>query len=100
MWAPFSALTPRATKMHRIAATRIGGEKKGVGGATVGVISGTLYIPSISVEMNVLDQAIDRIRVFAKSAFKKNPVVTTTQSATDLARNQGNVIDYIFTEVS
>ncbi len=38
-WVPFNALTPRATKMHRIAASRIGGEKKGVGGATVGVVN-------------------------------------------------------------
>jgi len=52
-WAPFSALTLRATRMHRIAASRVGGEKKGEGGATVGVINGTLYVPSLSVEMNV-----------------------------------------------
>ena len=58
-WAPFSALTPRATRMHRIAASRRGGAKKGEGGATVGVINGTLYVPSLSVEMNVMDQAKD-----------------------------------------
>src|SRR5207237_621327 len=61
IWLPFNALTPRATKLHRIAASRIGGEKKGEGGATVGVLSGTLYIPSNSVEMNVLDQSSERI---------------------------------------
>jgi hypothetical protein len=95
-WAPFNALTPRATKMHRIAASRLGGEKKGVGGATVGVINGTLYVPSISVEMNVLDQAVERVKVFSKALFKSRPTITTTQSTTDFRTIQSNSIDYVF----
>jgi len=73
-WLPFSALTPRATKMHRIAASRIGGEKKGVGGATVGVIAGTLYVPSLSIEMNVLDQARQRVDTVLRAAFIHKPI--------------------------
>ncbi|MGI8554107.1 MAG: DNA methyltransferase, partial [Dehalococcoidia bacterium] len=67
-WLPFSALTPRATRMHRIAASRIGGEKKGVGGATVEIITNALYIPSVSVEMNVQEQAKERVAVISRSS--------------------------------
>lgn len=70
--------------MHRIAASRIGGPKKGEGGATVGIINGTLYVPSLSVEMNVMDQAIDRLKAFDKAWFRKSPTITTTQSSTSI----------------
>ena len=95
-WAPFSALTPRATRMHRIAASRIGGPKKGEGGATVGVINGTLYVPSLSVEMNVMDQAKDRLKAYTKAWFEKHPTLTTTQSSTELSGIPENSIDYVF----
>jgi DNA modification methylase len=95
-WAPFSALTPRATKMHRIAASRIGGEKQGVGGATVGIINGTLYVPSLSVEMNVLDQAVERIRLFGKAIIQGKPVMVTTGSTTNVPGLPDNSLDYIF----
>ena len=95
-WAPFSALTPRATRMHRIAASRIGGAKKGEGGATVGIINGTLYVPSLSVEMNVMDQAKDRLKAYTKAWFKKYPTLTTTQSSTELKGIPENSIDYVF----
>lgn len=95
-WAPFSALTPRATRMHRIAASRIGGEKKGEGGATVGVINGTLYVPSLSVEMNVLDQAEDRLKAYSKAWFRKNRPIISTQSSTSLDSIPSDSIDYVF----
>ncbi len=95
-WAPFSALTPRATRMHRIAASRIGGEKQGEGGATVGIINGTLYIPSLSVEMNVMDQAADRLKAYAKAGFQKDVSIVSTQSSTSLTSIPSNSIDYIF----
>ena len=95
-WAPFSALTPRATRMHRIAASRIGGEKKGEGGATVGVINGTLYIPSLSVEMNVMEQATDRLKAYTKAWFKKDVSIVSTQSSTALGTIPTGSIDYVF----
>jgi DNA modification methylase len=95
-WAPFSALTPRATRMHRIAASRIGGAKKGEGGATVGVINGTLYVPSLSVEMNIMDQAKDRLKAYDKAWFEKYPTITTTQSSTDLKEIPTDSVDYAF----
>ena len=96
-WLPFNALTPRATKMHRIAASRIGGPKKGVGGATVGVINGTLYVPAISVEMNVIDQARDRVNSISKSlSCLSSPSITQTASMTADSIKAENTFDYIF----
>ena len=96
-WLPFNALTPRATKMHRIAASRIGGPKKGVGGATVGVINGTLYVPAISVEMNVIDQARDRVNSISKSlSCLSSPSITQTASMTADSMKPENAFDYIF----
>jgi DNA methylase len=96
-WLPFNALTPRATRLHRIAASRIGGEKKGEGGATVGVLPGTLYIPSNSVEMNVLDQAEERIVAAARGLSAKSRSFLTTGSAASVPLPAA-CIDYIFTD--
>jgi DNA modification methylase len=98
-WFPFNALTPRATKMHRIAGSRLGGEKKSQGGATVGVIAGTLYVPSLSVEMNVLDQASDRIKATTSAKVVKftDQTIVSTQSSTQLVEAP-NWVDYIFTD--
>jgi DNA modification methylase len=96
-WLPFNALTPRATKMHRIAASRLGGEKKKEGGATVGVISGTLYVPSISIEMNVQEQAKERVKTLIKASYVATESLVTTQSSTDKFTTL-NSCDYIFTD--
>ena len=90
-------LTPRATKLHRIAASRIGGEKKGEGGATVGVLSGTLYIPSNAVEMNILDQSVERITAAVRGLSASTQSFVTTGSATSLPLEPESV-DYIFTD--
>lgn len=97
MWLPFNALTPRATRLHRIAASRIGGEKKGEGGATVGVLPGTLYIPSNSVEMNVLDQAEERIVAAARGLSAKSRSFLSTGPAASVPLPAA-CIDYIFTD--
>lgn len=96
-WLPFNALTPRATKLHRIAASRLGGEKKGEGGATVGVLSGTLYIPSNSVEMNVLDQSSERITAAVRGLSASAHSFISTGSASSVPLPDGSV-DYIFTD--
>jgi DNA modification methylase len=95
-WAPFSALTPRATRMHRIAASRLGGPKKGEGGATVGIINGTLYIPSLSVEMNVVEQARDRLKAFKKGLVCEVGNLTSTESTTSLTSLPDCSLDYVF----
>jgi hypothetical protein len=96
-WFPFNALTPRATRLHRIAASRIGGEKKGEGGATVGVLPGTLYIPSNSVEMNVLDQTAERITAAVRGLSAVTPSFISTGPAASLPL-PSHCIDYIFTD--
>lgn len=94
-WLPFNALTPRATKLHRIAASRLGGEKKGEGGATVGVLSGTLYVPSNSVEMNVLDQCSERITAGVRGLSASTHSYISTGSAASLSLPSES-LDYIF----
>jgi len=96
-WLPFNALTPRATRLHRIAASRIGGEKKGEGGATVGVLTGTLYMPSNSVEMNVLDQSQERITAAVRGLCGKTQFFISTGSTTAFPLAD-ECIDYIFTD--
>lgn len=98
LWAPFSALTPRATRLHRIAASRLGGPRKGDGGATVGVLNGTLYMPSLSVEMNILDQAKDRIKAFQKADYTRRDCAISTQSTTDLQQIPSDSLDYVFVD--
>lgn len=95
-WLPFSAPTPRATRMHRIAAWRLAGPKRG-GGATVGVIAGTLYIPSLLVEMNVLQQARERCRAVAKTFYPRIGAIIGTGSCRTLMLPPDSV-DYIFTD--
>jgi len=48
-----SSIMQRASKQHQIAISRVGGEKKGVGGKTAGHRRGTLYIPSNQIEFSV-----------------------------------------------
>ena len=96
-WLPFNALSPRATRLHRIATSRIGGEKQGEGGATVGVLSGTLYIPSNSVEMNVLDQSSERITAAVRGLKAiANSYITTSSASSILMEDES--CDYIFTD--
>jgi len=96
-WLPFSALTPRATRMHRVAASRLGGPKKGEGGATVGIIAGTLYVPSVQVEMNILLQAEDRIEAVLKTFYERSNVIVGTGSCEQIPCPD-NSVDYIFTD--
>lgn len=63
--------------------------------------SGTLYIPSISVEKNVINGVTDKISAVKKAflAFeRKSKTCLTTQSATDLRNFPENFVDYIFTD--
>ena len=97
-WLPFSALTPRATRMHRIAASRLGGAKAGEGGATVGVMSGTLYVPSISVETNCIDQASERITTIARSKLGAGAAVAIDCSSATANVLKSASLDYVFTD--
>lgn len=86
----------RASKQHQIAISRIGGPKKGVGGATAGHRRGTLYVPSNQVEMNVFTLVRERIAAVrrARYAAGERPLISTS-SATRLLLPD-NSVDYVF----
>lgn len=62
----------------------------------MGVINGTLYVPSLSVEMNVLDQANDRLKAYTKAWFKKDVSIISTQSSTAMTTIPSDSLDYVF----
>ena len=70
----------------------------GCWGAGGGPMSGTLYIPSLVKELNMLSFIEDAIRLQYKRTYKTNPVCITTQSATSMKQMPDNCIDYIFTD--
>jgi len=88
----------RASKQHQIAISRIGGPKKGVGGATAGHRRGTLYVPSNQVEMNVFNLIRTRIAAVRRARYKggRRPLISTG-SATSLPLSDESV-DYVFTD--
>lgn len=72
--------------------------QNGVWGAGGGPLSGTMYIPSLVKELNILDRlkAAIKVQIKTKSSFKSSPFYVSTNSATDLSLLQDNSIDYIF----
>lgn len=92
----FTALLNRATKQLRVLASNYfhgGGGWVGTG------LSGTLYVPSFSVEVNILKTFGNRISRMKKFGnFDKSNTMISCQSATDLSNIPHNSIDYIFTD--
>lgn len=70
----------------------------GCWGAGGGPMSGTLYIPSLVKELNMMSFIEDAVKVQYKRNYHKGNVLVTTQSTTDLAQIPNNSIDYIFTD--
>ncbi len=73
---------------------------KGSWGAGGGPLSGTLYIPSLIKELNVLNQLSDAVNK-RKNLLKlegKNLSAITLQSATDTSNIRPSSVDYIFTD--
>lgn len=66
----------------------------------VGPLSGTMYIPKISAEINVLNNWHEKIDACnsADYDFSKSRSFISTQSATDLRNLPNNSIDYIFVD--
>jgi len=68
------------------------------------VLSGNLYMPAISIEMNVIEQIERRIKVLTESEREKskskdcNASFISKQTATDLDGIFKDSIDYIFTD--
>jgi len=89
-------LLPRASKMHKIAISRINTNLS----KTAGILSGTLYIPSNSIEYSILAMVNFRIEAVKKYLNKVELVsqnIISTNSSTNM-NLLDNSIDYIFTD--
>jgi DNA modification methylase/predicted RNA-binding Zn-ribbon protein involved in translation (DUF1610 family) len=70
----------------------------GCWGAGGGPMSGTLYIPSLIKELNMLSFIEEAVRLQERRQFKSSNVLISTQSATDMSQILNNSVDYIFTD--
>lgn len=88
---------PRASKMHKIAISRLNTNLS----KTAGVLSGTLYIPTNSISYSAIYMFESRINdiLRAMGMFDSHEdVLVSTQSTTDLSNMPSNSIDYVFTD--
>lgn len=69
-------------------------------GAGGGPLSGTLYIPSLIKELNIMNQIMSAIRQSVKldSVSRYGDFIGNTGSSTSLKNLKSNSIDYIFTD--
>jgi len=74
--------------------------QSGTWGAGGGPTPGTLYIPSLVKELNIINQFRDAVRDYSKaySNYSEGNVLITTQSSTAVPQIPDNTIDYIFTD--
>jgi DNA modification methylase len=87
---------PRASKMHKIAVSRLNTNLS----KTAGILAGTLYVPSNQIEYSVLEMIAYRIADVSsylgkRDAFTKQLVFTGSTSCTLLSDNS---LDYIFVD--
>lgn len=85
---------PRASKMHKIAVSRLNTNLS----KTAGVLAGTLYIPSNQIEYNLLSMVAFRIKDIASYLSKRDGVTVqpvSTGSSNELLI-EDNSIDYFF----
>jgi len=66
--------------------------------ALVGPMVGTYYIPSLSVENNVLHQLEFQLKKLRNLHYRAGKVIVSTQSTTDLRNIPSNSVDYIFVD--
>ena len=71
----------------------------GCWGAGGGPMSGTLYVPSLIKELNMVSFLEEAIRLQGKrTEYKESDVCISTQSSSDVSLIPDNSIDYIFTD--
>ena len=72
--------------------------QSGVWGAGGGPQSGTLYIPSLLKELNIIEQIKKgvRSRIKASSKLIKNKPIISVSSSTDIMQHHSNIFDYVF----
>ncbi|TXH59591.1 MAG: hypothetical protein E6Q89_02080, partial [Bacteroidia bacterium] len=85
-----TAILPKLTKLNRYMPQH--GSR-----ALVGPMAGTLYLPSMYVVNNPIDQLEFQIKKIIKGIKSKNQQIVSTNSATYLSIND-QTIDYIFTD--
>lgn len=90
----YTALLSRATKQLRLLISYFFNG----GGGWVGTgLSGTLFIPSYSIEVNILETFKNRIaKAITMSYAHRENCICSCQSATDLRNIPSSSIDYIF----
>ena len=92
----YTALLSRATKQLRLLVSNF---FNGGGGWVGTALSGTLFVPSYSMEVNILLTFENRIeRALAMEYAKRGQVICSCQSTTDLRNIPESSIDYIFTD--
>lgn len=74
--------------------------QSGTWGAGGGPTPGTLYIPSLVKELNIINQFRDAVRDFSNAyeEYDVGQTIITTQSSTSVPQISENSIDYIFTD--
>ena len=74
--------------------------QSGTWGAGGGPTPGTLYIPSLVKELNIINQFKDAVRDYSNAYEKleEGQVIITTQSSTSIPQIPDASIDYIFTD--
>ena len=64
-----------------------------------GIMKGTLYIPSYSIELNPLHSLKGKIKSFSSSFYnERNNSLISVSSSTSISNLRSNSIDYVFTD--
>lgn len=87
----FTSILPKLTLLNRYMPEH--GSR-----ALVGPMVGTYYVPSLSVENNVINQLLFQLQKLGHLSYKQGDVIVSTQSSTDLGNIPTNSIDYIFVD--
>lgn len=90
-------IVPRGSKMHKIAVSRLNSNLS----KTAGILSGTLFLPSNSIEYSIIYMISSRIADvlnFMRQNIHKDQNIISTQSTTDLSNIPDSSVDYIFTD--
>lgn len=87
----FTSILPKMTLLNRYMPEH--GSR-----ALVGPMVGTYYVPSLSVENNVINQLRFQLQKLGHLSYSKGNVLVSNQSATDLSNIPDNSIDYIFVD--
>lgn len=71
------------------------------GGGYIATISGNWYIPSLNVEVAIMEQFKNRVKKINEinlQRFNKKNVIISTQSSTDFSNIPSNSVDFIFVD--